>query len=146
MNWICFISLLCFKFVKVWGFSSPPVTTNKVTVSVSTELPNTSLQEAHEAWLEFTWKSGGGLPILVIPNNQDNSRRLLPLFAKEELLQVAREERCIVQQYTLTELGPIWKSEIENKSHLGTVSFQEMESGTRLQWDVIFTTLNRQNL
>lgn len=145
MKWICCFSLLCFNFVKVWGFSSP-ATTNKVTVSVSTELPNISLQEAHQAWLEFTWKSGGGLPILVIPNNQDDSRRLLPLFAKEELLQVTREEGCIVQQYTLTELGPIWKSEIEDKSHLGTVSFQEMESGTRLQWNVIFTTMNRQDL
>ena len=60
----------------------------------------------------------------------------------------------MVQEFKLTALGPIWKSEIEDGSHLGVISFlsyfENKEKaningtllGTEITWNVSFDTLN----
>jgi len=93
---------------------------------------------------------------LVIENKKAAARTLLPLFAEELLLERTDidDDTTIVQEYKLIALGPIWKSEIEPDSHLGSVSFSFVEggdeteqfSGTEMTWNVTFNTLNRQNL
>lgn len=136
---------------------------NRVSVSITKHIPDTSPSKVHQTWLDFTWKQGGGLPIFTIENEKSQTRKLLPLFAEEELLEKTvnvdkgeegtvvedRHYRTVSQEYRLTKLGPFWKSEIENGSHLGRVSFSPYrnetlnEIGTVVRWDVTFTTLNR---
>mmetsp|Transcript_20793 Transcript_20793/g.30737 ORF Transcript_20793/g.30737 Transcript_20793/m.30737 type:complete len:423 (+) Transcript_20793:49-1317(+) len=136
---------------------------NRVSVSITKNIPDISPNKAHETWLDFTWNRGGGLPILCIGNEKEQTRTLLPLFAEEKLLEKtvsSVDENTIEnsgystvnQEYILTTLGPIWNSEIEKGSHLGRVSFSPYrnetlnEIGTVVKWDVAYTTLNRNSL
>ena len=132
---------------------------NQVSVSITKHIPDTSPNKAHETWLDFTWKQGGGLPIFTITNEKERTRILLPLFAEEKLFErttIVDQDiiddssySTVNQEYKLTSLGPIWKSEIEKGSHLGRVSFNAYrnetsdEIGTLVRWDVTFNTLNR---
>lgn len=115
--------------------------------------------DVYDAFLDFAWKKGGGLPVLCLIQKDVPSKRTLFLFGDEVLLErtkdddssISSETATIVQEYKLEGLGPIWKSEIVPDSHLGTVSFSSIceddgFSGTELTWEVSFQTQNRKNL
>ena len=129
---------------------------------VSKEFPSVTPIEAREAWLNFTWTNGGDLPIIIqkVEHNGNvlRRRRLLPLLAEETLLEdddvnvpMTADER-LVMQYKLTEMGPFWKSEIKEDSHLGTLSFSPSSEtgklsdvGCKMIWNVTFVALKRQS-
>ena len=148
--------------VHAFAFNTRSPSTQEVSCIVSKEFPSVTPIEAREAWLNFTWTSGGDLPIFIQKVEGDGSvlkkRRLLPLFAEETLLveeedlnvpNTADHEQ-LVMQYKLTELGPVWKSEIEKDSHLGVLSFSPLseskklsDTGCKMTWNVTFAALER---
>lgn len=130
---------------------------------VTKDFPSVTPIEAREAWLNFTWNNGGDIPVLVqkleIDANIVRRRRLLPLFAEEVLLEDdhlefgAPNDESLIMQYKLTDLGPIWKSEIEQGSHQGTLIFSPLSEsggvsdlGCTMTWNVTFSVLKRQAL
>lgn len=139
----------------VQGFSSPPSSAQQqqqqVKVRVERHLPIISPKEARQAWLDFVWEKGGGLPLLGVLSQKSREptdrlettlerRMLLPIGMEEELVIVDEEEKDTVQ-YQVTK-GGLLSTEIVPESHLGVVKFepnQELE-GTTLTWDVTFDT------
>ncbi|MGK3734172.1 MAG: hypothetical protein ACI90V_001009 [Bacillariaceae sp.] len=160
----------------------------KVNVCETRKIPGVSVTQAYQGFLDFTWKKGGGLPVLLILDKDNPSKRNLFLLGEEVLLNNTsstattthnddddkennnynNNNNKIVQEYKLTKLGPIWKSEIEQGSHTGVVSFTSFEAdeeeesnnnndgscrrhssssvGTEITWNVSFQTLNRKSL
>ena len=127
---------------------------------------------ARRAFLSYTWQRGGDLPVLVLPRGPAGDRDggiaprrlLLPLFAEEALVggdaggavSAASDADpdggdCRVR-YALTELGPVWRGEIEAGSHLGTVRFTRdppsdgEAGGCTMTWSCTFTALQRRGL
>lgn len=123
-----------------------------VSVSVTRRLPGgISGAKAKESWLSFVFEKGGGLPICVFKkSNPDsslqsdfNSRLLLPIFARETLIEPNDDEDdSITVGYRLTELGPVFGLDIEPDSHLGVVSF----SSSEINWKVEFVASRREDL
>jgi len=154
------------------ALSVSPGSKSTVNVSVTKRIPDVSPADVRKVWLDYIWKQGGGLPLLVIMKDKSEAkgspRTLVPLFAEETLLDSSSNDdeegmdTTLIQKYKLTDLGPVWKSEIEPDSHLGKVSFAPFSnsndenkvssvdadacSGTDVTWDVTFNTLNRQDL
>ncbi|OEU09943.1 hypothetical protein FRACYDRAFT_248195 [Fragilariopsis cylindrus CCMP1102] len=125
--------------------SSSTTSSRKVNVCETRKIPGVSITQAYQGFLDFTWKKGGGLPVLLIVDKDNPSKRNLFLLGEE--------------------LGPVWKSEIEEGSHTGVVSFTSFEDeeeegvnsnndgyrhsssgGAEMTWNVSFQTLNRNNL
>lgn len=145
----------------VWDSSAFSSGTNyiskeKVSVCITRRIPNVRPIEAFQGFLDFTWKKGGGLPVFCIVDKETPLKRNLLLLGEEILLNSTHthkdSDRNIVQEYKLTTLGPVWKSEIEAGSHLGVVSFSSFDedklngcSGIEMTWNVSFSTLNRQS-
>eukprot|EP00547_Thalassionema_nitzschioides_P011066 CAMPEP_0194258438 /NCGR_PEP_ID=MMETSP0158-20130606/41338_1 /TAXON_ID=33649 /ORGANISM="Thalassionema nitzschioides, Strain L26-B" /LENGTH=197 /DNA_ID=CAMNT_0038997863 /DNA_START=188 /DNA_END=777 /DNA_ORIENTATION=+ len=148
-NFVIFI-FLCY-LCSVEGLRNVPSynSNNVVDVSISKQIPQISPTEVQEAWLDYTWCQGGGLPLLVQLSKKNRQKRtLIPLFAEEILLEDESNIKYFTQDYKLSELGPIWKSEIEPDCHLGTVSFlpNNNNDGTELLWNVTFRTQQRHAL
>jgi hypothetical protein len=114
-----------------------------------------------DAWLEYHWKKGGGLPIFVMPTrNSSNSnidqkkkRMILPIMM-EETIEVEENtgdgkkddnvDSCQIQ-YKITKPGPFLQADLIPNSHLGTVNFITTQSTHEIQeckmiWDVSFET------
>jgi len=151
--------------------TSPPPP-SFVSVNIPTFLPGVTSSTARRAWLEYTWTKGGGLPVVVVPivdgedENWDGGeegegsyvrkRRLLPLFAEEELVDGDGDGDAVVESsvgYRLTRLGPVWESEIVAGSHFASVSFSAATdgenggtAGTQMEWNVHYETIRNQNL
>ncbi len=134
---------------------SPNMPKDEVSVCVKKRIPNVSPHEAFQGFIDFTWEKGGGLPVICTMDKDDPSERNLLLFGEETLMKSENSfessDSSIVQQYKLTKLGLIWKTEIEPGSHLGTVSFSSFaesdgSSGTELTWDTSFKTIKRNSL
>lgn len=125
---------------------------NVVKVSISKQIPLLSPAEVKKSWLDYTWSKGGGIPLLIQISKKNRCKRsLIPLFAEETLLHDDKNKNdnyTSSLSYELSDLGPIWKSEIEKHSHLGTVSFLPDidDGGTKLLWNVTFLTKQRQKL
>jgi hypothetical protein len=154
----------------------------KVNVCETRKIPGVSITQAYQGFLDFTWKKGGGLPVLLILDKDNPSKRNLFLLGEEVLSKNTssttthndddddkskeknNNNNKIVQEYKLTKLGLVWKSEIEEGSHTGVVSFTSFEDeeegannnndgyrhsssgGTEITWNVCFQTLNRKSL
>ena len=100
---------------------------NDVSISVQRILPNITRQEARDAWIEYHWMKGGGLPIAILSTtnkddiiqsttNNDNQileRTILPIFMKERL-EYDDNETSI--QYRVTEAGPFF-ADLVDGSH-----------------------------
>lgn len=118
-----------------------------VSVHTSRTLSSISPTEAVDAFKEYTWKKGGGLPVQVI-NMNEKERILLPLMATEELLEDNTDNQSQLSlTYHLRELGPIWRSEIAKDSHVAKLTFEKSNSkDTILTWVVEFTTKRNHKL
>mmetsp|Transcript_3757 Transcript_3757/g.10672 ORF Transcript_3757/g.10672 Transcript_3757/m.10672 type:complete len:556 (-) Transcript_3757:1012-2679(-) len=94
-----------------------------------------------EAWLEYHWKKGGGLPILILQqdehrtNKSDGSegkqRIIAPVLMEERIssfpLQLTEPEgpsaASLNLEYKVTSPGPFFGNELVTGSHLGSVIF-----------------------
>ena len=69
----------------------PPVI-RRVEVEVTRQLDGVSPEHAREAWLDYSWTSGGGIPALVLREPADAklpaARTLVPAGLREELAYV----------------------------------------------------------
>ena len=160
--------------------SSSTSSSRKVNVCETRKIPGVSITQAYQGFLDFTWKKGGGLPVILIVDKDNPSKRNLFLLGEEVLSKNSTtthnkdddddskekdKNNKIVQEYKLTKLGPVWKSEIEEGSHTGVVSFTSFEDeeedgvnsnndgyrhsssgGAEMTWNVSFHTLNRNSL
>jgi len=165
-----------------------------VNVCETRKIPGVSINQAYQGFLDFTWKKGGGLPVVLLLDKDNPQKRNLFLLGEEVLSKnsttthnnddddsnnnsnnnnnnSSKEKNNndeIVQEYKLTKLGPVWKSEIEEGSHTGVVTFTSFEDeeeeekegannnndgyrhsssgGTEITWNVSFQTLNRNSL
>lgn len=119
----------------------------KISIKISKVLPSISPSEARDAFVEYTWKKGGGLPVGVI-NLSEKDRILFPFLATDELVEDYKTDPSVkILRYYLRKLGPIWKTEIIGNSHLGTVTFcMHDNTSTSLTWEVEFMTTRNYRL
>lgn len=142
----------------VEGFSSS--SQQQVKVRVERHLPSLSTpQGARQAWFDFVWEKGGGLPLLgVLPQQKreptDNlettieRRMLIPIGMEEQLIvpphgdeDYASTNNSAHVKYQVTK-GGLLSTEIVPDSHLGVVTFEldPQNGGTMMRWDVNFDT------
>jgi len=117
---------------------------NNVCVRVVRRLP-VGPTDARDAWLEYQWQGGGGLPVIVLL--QPESKRVVaPLLLEETLLNasgVTSSEEIL--GYTVSGCG-LLTTELEPGSHSATVRFLPTNGSTACEmcWDVAFRTQQRQ--
>lgn len=159
---ICIGIALCLSSLPhrcvAFSVNRPKHVEDSVSVHITRQIPNTQPIDVYNAFLDFTWRKGGGLPVVCKVNEKTPSKRSLFLLGDEVLVERTDNENIgkkdkIVQEYRLEELGPIWKSEIVPGSHTGSVSFSPVAedasngfSGTEISWKVSYKTQNRQKL
>jgi hypothetical protein len=83
-----------------------------------------SITQAHQGFLDFTWKKGGHILLGedVLSKNSTTTHNNDDDDSEEK-----NNNNKTVQEYKLTKLGPVWKSEIEEGSYTGVVSFTSFE-------------------
>ena len=105
-----------------------------VSVNIQRDLPNVTPREARDAWIEFHWKKGGGLPIAILSTKdspydkkdteqstsinttttveeQSLERTILPIIMKERAEYVdskSVDEKSLDIQYKVTDAGPFF--------------------------------------
>ena len=108
---------------------------NDISISVQRILPNITQHEARDAWIEYHWIKGGGLPIAIL-NKDDNiiqsttnnenrvlERTILPIFMKERLeYNDDNDTTSTTLQYRVIESGPFF-ADLVDGSHSASVSF-----------------------
>jgi hypothetical protein len=133
----------------IHGFAVENDCQKKISIRASRTLSSVSPTEVVEAFKQYTWKRGGGLPVYVVRKNE-KERILVPLMATERLSIEDQNEDSQSQlslTYHLLELGPIWRSEIVNGSHIARVTFEKDNTfDTILTWNVEFTTKRNHQL
>ena len=113
-----------------------------ITLEVVANVADGSPREAVEHWLDFVWKEGGGLPVVVIPVAWDDTiglsdgvaseKLLLPSPVREGLMQVDRIACRIT--YAVTNPGRLTYQVV---SHRATVSFARGDEGDLwMRWRV----------
>ena len=125
----------------------PPVV-RRVEVEVTRQLDGVSPKHASDAWLDYSWTSGGGIPALVLREPADaklpSVRTLVPAGLREELAYVdetADEE--LVARYRVSDPGPLLGLDVVNGSHTGLVAFSQTEKGCEMRWEVSFDCRGR---
>lgn len=127
-----------------------------VQVEISRDLPTTTTPErAQQAWLDFVWKGGGGLPVFVVPKATDSSdaatsssagRLLLPVFMEEKLVDDEKESSAqsntiLRQKYRVSKWG--LNPDLVPDSHLGVVEFEKTGETTKMIWRIEFQVTAR---
>jgi len=133
---------------------------NDISISVQRILPNITKHEARDAWIEYHWMKGGGLPIAILSTtnkddiiqsttNNDNQileRTILPIFMKERLeYNDDNDASSTTLQYRVTEAGPFF-ADLVDGSHSASVSFDSTKKddgtvdGCIMTWNVTFAT------
>jgi hypothetical protein len=134
----------------------------KVSVIVERTFPATGAIAVQDAWLEYHWRKGGGLPIFVWITNKNyetmdhaEPKRLLAPIMMEETLLLNHSQQMSLSSKNLTESrhllyqvsknGPFFQSDMVPNSHQGRVSFHSVpsDSGTeecQMTWEVEFET------
>lgn len=138
-----------------------------VSVTIKRTLPDATPYEARNAWIEYHWKKGGGLPIAISANDQnpdaakDESaeatssdgdkkmmvldRTILPVFMKEKVEydnNLLVGAKSLDLNYKVTEAGPFFADLIPG-SHSAAVTFDATEDegpGCVMTWNVNFST------
>ncbi|KAL7508999.1 hypothetical protein ACHAXN_009018 [Cyclotella atomus] len=123
---------------------------NVVDVTVKRSFPKVTPCVARNAWLEYHWSQGGGLPILIQSSNtiSDDTkmlqRTIYPVLMKETLtLDTSCDEDASFTKldYIVSEPGPFYRDVIDN-SHSASVTFasDEKSEGCEMIWNVRFDT------
>jgi len=98
------------------------------------------LEEASEclrnAWIEFHWKKGGGLPIVILENdkataggrttNEGKTRVIAPVMMEETISSyppTLGDSSTVSLEYKVTSPGPFFGPDLVLGSHIGTVDF-----------------------
>ena len=137
-----------------------------ISVTIQRTLPNITPNEARDAWIEYHWKKGGGLPIYISSKESDGSaalddgdastatkqqileRTILPIFMKEKAEfdgLNSLDDKSIGIQYEVSDAGPFFADLIPG-SHSAAVTFDGTSSGTTMTWKVDFETTRLQSL
>ena len=120
-------------------------------INVRVERVLTASPEAsRSAWVSYQWKSGGGLPVIVWPKEQDSGqqyegqRLVLPLMMEETLLAPDGDADEIQLRYAVTGSG-LLASELVPESHVSRVRFLPLQgkAGCRMVWEVYFEASQR---
>ncbi|KAL3913595.1 MAG: hypothetical protein SGARI_000578 [Bacillariaceae sp.] len=127
-----------------------------VSLPPTTSLPDkdqTVASFVRDAWLEYHWKRGGGLPIYVLQGTNDESslegskRTIAPVMMEETILDETSgtNERECELLYMVTKPGPFFQTDLVPDSHKGTVKFQSLrdkygQDQCRMTWEVTFDT------
>jgi hypothetical protein len=128
--------------------SEPKSKPEPKTVEVESErfLLKVTPEQAKQAFLNYVWEDGGGLPNLVLKlKRQDGvytKRILFPTLTEERLTDFGTENRL---DYKVSKWGAI-ENDMVKDSHTGTVEFEPIENGTLMKWKVKFDTYERYNL
>ena len=111
---------------------------SRVTVAVTRRLAVPPIQ-ARQAWLDYAWAAGGGLPFVASLVSADGQERtLLPLMLRE----------CLVEDgYVLKDAGAL-AVDVPARSHRAKLLFEPAVDalGTDLTWHVEFETTSRNAL
>ena len=102
---------------------------------------------ARQAWLDYTWKRGGGLPIVVRTQDEGSGRTVYPLLLKEVLSSDAAVESgqdvAEAIEYKVVSNG-LLAGELVPDSHRATVAFlSQPDRTTMLDWRVTFSAKHR---
>ena len=137
-----------------------------VSVNIQRDLPNVTPREARDAWIEFHWKKGGGLPIAILstkdsPDDKNDTeqstststntttvdsleRTILPIIMKERAEYVdskSVDEKSLDIQYKVTDAGPLFADLIPG-SHVASVNFEatsnDCSEGCTMTWELHF--------
>ena len=124
----------------------PPVI-RRVEVEVTRQLDGVSPEHAREAWLDYSWTSGGGIPALVLREPADaklpSVRTLVPAGLREELAYVDQTDDELVARYRVSDPGPLLGVDVVNGSHTGLVAFAPTKNGCEMRWEVSFDCRGR---
>ena len=108
-----------------------------ISVSVQKQFPDATPEQARDAWMDYHWKKGGGLPIFIVSSEEE--RTILPTMMKERLngdnVESVQEEIS----YKVTDAGPFFPGIISG-SHSANVTFEHTSQATIMKWDVSFET------
>ena len=131
---------------------------NDISINVQRILPNVTPYEARDAWIEYHWIKGGGLPIAILnkdvikqstTNNENQivERTILPILMKERLeYNNDNDTSSTTLHYRVTEAGPFF-ADLVDGSHYASVSFDStkkddstIDNGCIMTWNVTFAT------
>mmetsp|Transcript_14339 Transcript_14339/g.24382 ORF Transcript_14339/g.24382 Transcript_14339/m.24382 type:complete len:432 (-) Transcript_14339:56-1351(-) len=116
-----------------------------ISVSIQKRFPDATPEQARDAWMDYHWKKGGGLPILIVSSDESpKERTILPTLMKEQLLDDEVEENQEDQShveisYKVTDAGPLFPGIIPD-THSANVTFEYTNQATVMNWDVSFET------
>ena len=114
-----------------------------ISVSITKRFPNATPKQAKNAWIEYHYRKGGGLPIFIVTSDESPAERtILPTMMKETLMEDYKSEgnQSFAEiSYTVTDAGPLFPGIIPN-SHSAKVTFERTNQVTVMKWDVSFET------
>jgi len=117
-----------------------------ISISIQKQLSDgVTPEQAKDAWMEYHWKKGGGLPILVLSSESPTviERTILPTLMKEQIVEeIQDDEQGLVEvKYKVTDAGPFFPGIIPN-THDASVKFQSFDDkSTVMTWNVSFASL-----
>ena len=102
-----------------------------ISISIQKQLSDgVTPKQAKDAWMEYHWKKGGGLPILVLSSESSPSadRTILPTLMKERIVEeIHDDEQGLVEvKYKVIDAGPFFPGIIPN-THDASVTFQSID-------------------
>jgi len=98
-----------------------------------------------EAWMEYHWRKGGGLPIAIIEKQKevdetDGKKRVIAPIMMEEMIssfpiragmsEASGSDAVLELEYKVTSPGPFFGPDLVTGSHIGRVSFVSSYSPT----------------
>jgi len=92
-------------------------------------IKDTDLSKARDGWMEYVWRHGGGLPLLVLQNEPTRRSQQKP------------NNQHIIH-YEVTNNG-IFSFDMIDCSHSATVEFFEEKEGVQMVWKVNFQVQSR---
>lgn len=115
-----------------------------ISISIQKQLSDgVTPEQAKDAWMEYHWKKGGGLPILVLsPESTALERTILPTLMKEQILEEIDDDKqgLVEVKYKVTDAGPFFPGIIPN-THDASVKFQSIDDkSTVMNWNVSFAS------
>ena len=120
------------------GMPISTVSGSRVAVRIVQPL-DVSAASAKSAFLDYTWRRGGGIPGLV--TNDGDRRTLWPVKLEEQLLPATDENTLC---YTVTDNGPVLSFDLLPGTHSASVVFtDEAGGGCTMTWDVAFEVAAR---
>ncbi len=113
-----------------------------ISVSVQKRFPDATPAQAKDAWMDYHWMKGGGLPIFIVSSEDSpKERTIYPTLMKEQLYDddVEEDQSCVEISYKVTDAGPFFPG-ITSGSHSANVTFECTNRETVMNWDVSFET------